>query len=150
MGEPRVTFLMADDDHDDCLLAEVAMRDVYQDVELRFVHDGIELLDYLRREGQFATSSELALPELLLLDLNMPLMSGLQALEEIKSDPALRRLPVVVFSTSYAEVDIERSYDLGASAFITKPMSLDGFTESFRSLSRFYLDIAALPSQAQG
>ncbi len=140
-----VTLLMADDDLEDCHLTGMALRHAIDDVDLRFVHDGAELMAYLRRSG---SDADAPFPGMILLDLNMPRLSGLQALAEIKADPALRRVPVVVFTTSQAPEDVERSYDLGASAFVTKPMSFGGLTESCRTLSDFYLHIAALPPTA--
>ena len=140
-----VTLLMADDDLEDCQISEMALRQACVGVNLRFVHDGAELMAYLRRCG---TDADTPFPGMILLDLNMPRLSGLQALAEIKADPALRRVPVIVFTTSQAAEDVERSYDLGASAFVTKPMSFGGLTESFRTLSDFYLHVAALPPAA--
>ncbi len=146
MPVPHVTFLMADDDRDDALLTEMALRQASPSLVFRVVHDGVELLEYLRGEGEFAGSGTRPAPNLILLDLNMPRLDGLQTLAELKADPLLRPYPVIVFSTSYAEMDVERSYALGASAFMTKPMNFVGFKEAFQRLSAFYLNVAALPS----
>ena len=147
VDEPPVTVLMADDDREDCQLTELALRQAHPDVALQFVHDGEELLDYLRHEGRFS-GSEAPFPGLILLDVNMPRLDGMQALRRIKDDPQLRRVPVVMFTSSYADSDVNQSYDLGASAFITKPMDFEGYSDSFRKLSGFFLDVALLPTTA--
>ncbi len=111
---------------------------------MRFVEDGQELMDYLRREGRFARE-EAPTPGLILLDLNMPRKDGRQALQEIKSDPALRRIPVVVLTTSKAEEDILRTYDLGANSFIAKPVTFERLVEIVRTLGLYWFNIVQLP-----
>jgi len=108
--------VMADDDDDDCMLARDAFKESGAGGDFLCVEDGIELFDYLSRTG--------LLPALILLDLNMPKKDGREALAEIKADPALRRIPVVVMTTSKAEEDIFRMYDLGSNSFISKPITL--------------------------
>ena len=118
-----VVILMADDDEDDRLLARDALDESRLINDVRFVTDGVELLDYLRRTGAYTDPETSPRPSVILLDLNMPRMDGREALEEIKRDPELRRIPIVVMTTSEAEEDILRSYDLGAASFITKPIT---------------------------
>ncbi|GAB4180937.1 MAG: response regulator [Geothermobacteraceae bacterium] len=141
-----VIILMADDDPDDRLMAREALEEARLANELRFVEDGEQLLDYLKRRGHFAEPDAAPRPGLILLDLNMPRKSGREALAEIKADPELRSIPVVVLTTSKAEEDILRSYDLGVNSFITKPVTFDGLVEVMRSLSRYWFEIVALPA----
>lgn len=143
-GNTRVTILMADDDEEDCLMARDALRESRILNDLRVVHDGEELLDYLYRRGRFTTDAPR--PGLILLDLNMPRMDGREALQAIKSDPALRAIPIVVLTTSKAEEDIMRSYDLAANSFITKPVTFAGLVEIMRDVGHYWLEIVDLPS----
>src|SRR6476661_3523373 len=113
-----ITILMADDDADDRQMTKEAFVESRLANDLRFVEDGVELLDYLNRRGKYAPPAEAPRPGLILLDLNMPKKDGREALKEIKADPELRRIPVVVLTTSKAEEDIVRTYDLGANSFI--------------------------------
>ena len=111
-----------------------------------FVENGEELLQYLRGEGKFATSAGTqALPGLILLDLNMPRMDGRTALAQIKADPELRRIPVVVLTTSKAEEDILRTYDLGVNSFITKPVTFEALVDVVRTLNHYWIEIVELP-----
>lgn len=146
-GARSLTILMADDDPDDRLLAADALRESRVADDLRFVEDGEQLLDYLRRRGRWAPPAEAPRPGLVLLDLNMPRMDGREALAEIKADPALRRIPVVVLTTSRAEADVLRSYDLGANSFITKPVTFTGLVEAMRVLGRYWVEIVELPAE---
>lgn len=143
-----IVILLADDDEDDCLLCKDAMEESRVRNDLRTVHDGVELLEYLRREGRFADPTESPRPGVILLDLNMPRKGGREALEEIKADPELRRIPVVVMTTSKEEEDILRSYDLGASGFVTKPVTFEGLVEVMRGLGRYWIEIVELPPEA--
>ena len=140
-----ITILMADDDADDREMAKEAVEESRLHNELRFVQDGEELLDYLRRRGKFEDPSSSPRPGLLLLDLNMPKMDGHEVLREMKRDPLLRHIPVVVLTTSKTEEDIFRSYDLGASSFITKPVTFAGLVDVVRALGRYWLEIVELP-----
>ena len=140
-----VTILMADDDADDREFTLTAMQESRLANELRFVHDGEELLDYLRRKGRYAQPKDSPRPGLILLDLNMPRRDGREALKEIKSDPLLKSIPVVVLTTSKAEEDILRSYDLGANCFITKPVTFEGLIEVVKVLDKHWLQIVELP-----
>ncbi len=140
-----ITILMADDDADDRLMTKEALEDARLANELYFVEDGEELLDYLHRRGRFADPALSPRPGLILLDLNMPRKDGREALREIKADPELRRIPVVVLTTSKAEEDILRTYDLGVNSFITKPVSFEALVEVMRALARYWFEIVALP-----
>jgi len=146
MGNP-IVILLADDDEDDRLLARDALVESRLANELRMVGDGVELLEYLRREGSYADAEDSPRPGVILLDLNMPRMDGREALEAIKGDPDLRRIPVVVMTTSQAEEDVVRSYDMGASSFITKPITFDGLVAVMRGLGTYWIEIVQLPPQ---
>jgi CheY-like chemotaxis protein len=139
-----IVILMADDDADDRVLARDAMAESRLGNSLRFVEDGQELMDYLHRAGKYATA-DAPRPGLILLDLNMPRKDGREALREIKTDPELRTIPVVVLTTSKTEEDILRTYDLGANSFITKPVTFDRLVEIVRTLDRYWFNIVELP-----
>ncbi len=145
-----ITLLIADDDPDDRMLIRDALSESRLANELRFVGDGEELLDYLRQQGQYAAPGSAPRPGLILLDLNMPRKDGREALREIKADPALRRIPVVVLTTSKAEADIFRSYDLGASSFIIKPVSFEGLVVVMKALGRYWFEIVEPPPNGAG
>jgi CheY-like chemotaxis protein len=148
-GRRPITILMADDDEDDRELARDALQDARLANEMRFAVDGQDLLDYLRREGRWADPSlDAPRPGIILLDLNMPKKDGREALAEIKADPSLRRIPVVVLTTSKDEEDVLRTYDLGVSSFITKPVTFAGLVEVMRTWSRYWFEIVELPSDA--
>ena len=139
-----ITILMADDDADDQMLAKEALAEARLANELCFVQDGEELLDYLHNRGKYAEQPP-PRPGLILLDLNMPKMDGRQALKEIKEDADLRRIPIVVLTTSAAEEDILRTYNLGVNSYITKPVTFEGLVEVMKSLSRYWFEIVELP-----
>ncbi len=143
-GQP-IVILMADDDADDRMLTRDALHESRVLNDLRFVEDGEELMDYLSRRGKYANPDDSPRPGLILLDLNMPKKDGREALKEIKSDPNLRRIPVVVMTTSKAEEDIYRSYDIGASSFITKPVTFDRLVELMRALGDYWVEFVELP-----
>lgn len=143
-GAQSITILMADDDADDRMLAEDAMRESRLQNQFRCVEDGQELMDYLTRSGKYALE-DAPRPGLILLDLNMPRKDGRQALREIKNDPELRRIPVVILTTSKTEEDVLRSYDLGANSFITKPVTFDRLVEIVRTLGTYWFNIVELP-----
>lgn len=140
-----ITILMADDDPDDRLMTREAFEEARLGNDLRFVEDGEELMDYLLRRGPYTEPKTSPQPGLILLDLNMPKKDGREALQEIKADPLLRRIPVVVLTTSRAEEDILRTYDLGVSSFISKPVSFAGLTDIMKALSRYWFEIVQLP-----
>jgi CheY-like chemotaxis protein len=139
-----ITILMADDDHDDCLLVREAFTEARISNDLRFVHDGKELLDYLYHQGSF-TRGKAPRPGLILLDLNMPRVDGRQALNRIKNDPDLKRIPVVILTTSREDQDILKSYNLGANSYITKPVTFEGLIEVMKELKRYWFEIVKLP-----
>lgn len=148
-GKP-IVILLADDDEEDRMLAADALEESRVVNDLRFVADGDELLDYLYRRGKFAAPALAPTPGLILLDLNMPRKDGREALREIKADPDLRRIPVVVLTTSKAEEDIYRTYDLGANSFITKPVSFEGLVSVMRDIGRYWIEIVELPPDHLG
>lgn len=141
----RITILMADDDPDDRLLVQDAFDEIRLANPLVFVEDGIELMDYLHRNGAYAHLAGTPLPGLILLDLNMPKKDGREALREIKQDPALRTIPIVVLTTSSAEEDILRTYDLGTNSFIVKPVTFEKLVEIIRKVTQYWLEIVCLP-----
>jgi CheY-like chemotaxis protein len=140
-----ITILMAEDDADDRLLAAEALTENYLVYDLRFVEDGEELMAYLRRQGNYSLPAVAPRPMLILLDLNMPRKDGREALAEIKTDPQLKQIPIVVFTTSADQKDIYQSYDLGANSFITKPASFDDLVNVLRWLERYWFDLVKLP-----
>lgn len=140
-----ITILMADDDPDDRLLAQNAFNASHLANDLRFVTDGQELMEYLLRRGKYADPALSPRPGLILLDLNMPRKDGREALTEIKTNPELQMIPVVVLTTSKAEEDIYRSYAVGASSFITKPVSFEGLVDVVRTVGHYWFEIVALP-----
>jgi two-component system response regulator len=145
--DPRkpVTILMADDDPDDRALTRDAFAESHLANDLRFVEDGEELLDYLYRRGKYTDPASAPWPGLILLDLNMPRLDGREALRAIKADPALRGIRVVVMTTSTAEEDVVKSYDLQAAGYITKPVTFDRLVEVVRTLGKYWLEIVELP-----
>lgn len=147
---PRpITILMADDDADDRLMTREAFAESRLANDLRFVEDGEELLDYLKRRGKYADPVSSPRPGLILLDLNMPRKDGREALREIKADPQLKRIRVVVLTTSQAEEDIYRTYELSAASYITKPVTFEGLIEVMKTLGKYWLEIVELPGDAE-
>lgn len=145
-GKP-ITILIADDDADDRMMIRDALQESRLANDLHEVEDGEQLLDYLYHRGDFTEMEPNPRPGLILLDLNMPRKDGRTALAEIKSDPRLRQIPVVVLTTSKAEEDIYRTYDLGVSSFITKPVSFEGLVDTMKALRRYWFEIVELPMQ---
>lgn len=144
-----ITILVADDDEEDCELIREALQDAGLADSMRFVHDGQELLDYLRHAGRYAGPSvDAPRPAIILLDLKMPKKDGREALAEIKADESLRRIPIVVLSTSADEEDVRGAYDLGASSFITKPVTFAALVEVMASWRRYWFDVVDLPGGA--
>lgn len=140
-----IYLLMADDDADDRLLTREALAESRLANQLVFVEDGEELMDYLRHRGRYSNGGTSPRPGLILLDLNMPRKDGREALREIKADPDLRLIPVVVLTTSKAEEDILRTYDMGASAYISKPVTFAGLVHVMRVLGQYWFEIVELP-----
>jgi len=147
MAERRVpiTILIADDDPEDRMLMEEAFVESRLANDLRFVEDGEQLMDYLSRSGRYADPMSSPRPGVILLDLNMPRKDGREALREIKSDPGLRQIPIVVLTTSRAEEDIFRSYDLGVNSFVTKPVTFAAMVDLMKTLGKYWFEIVALP-----
>ena len=141
-----ITILLADDDADDRMMASEALEESRLANDLRFVEDGEELMDYLCRRGKYAGPGDAPRPGLILLDLNMPRKDGREALAEIKADTELRSIPIVVLTTSKAEEDIYRTYDLGVNSFITKPVVFESLVEVMKALGRYWFEIVELPS----
>jgi CheY-like chemotaxis protein len=139
-------ILMADDDDDDRLLTRDAVAEAGLDSDLHFVENGEELLDYLCRRGRFRAPATAPRPGLILLDLNMPLKDGREALREIRADPDLRRIPVVVLTTSKADTDIGAIYELGANSFISKPFQFEALVSVMRMLGQYWFKTVELPA----
>ncbi|HLF26005.1 MAG TPA: response regulator [Anaerolineae bacterium] len=137
-------ILMADDDPDDRALTQEAFEEARLANHLHFVEDGEELLAYLQRTGVYQALTA-PWPSLILLDLNMPRKDGREALKEIKADPGLRRIPIVVLTTSKAEEDILRTYDLGVNSFIIKPVTFEALVTIAKTLTEYWFDIVELP-----
>jgi CheY-like chemotaxis protein len=142
-----ITILMADDDADDRMMTREAFEESRVANDLRFVVDGEELMDYLNRRGQYQEPATSPRPGLILLDLNMPRKDGREALAEIMADPSLRSIRVVILTTSKAEEDIYRSYNLNAASYITKPVTFEGLVEVIKTLGKYWLEIVELPSE---
>ncbi len=142
-----ITILVAEDDPDDRMLMKEALEENRLANNLHFVGDGEELMDYLNHRGQYADEQASPRPSLILLDLNMPRKDGREALQEIKVSPELRQIPIVVLTTSKAEEDILRTYDLGVSSFIAKPVTFDSMVEIMKMLGRYWFEIVELPDQ---
>jgi CheY-like chemotaxis protein len=148
---PPVTILMADDDEDDRELTRDALQGSELAAGMEFVADGQDLIDFLRGQGRYAKSSKgKRLPGIILLDLNMPRKDGREALAEIKADASLREIPVVVLTTSKDEADIQRTYELGANSFISKPVTHTALIDVMRSLSQYWFEIVELPTDPLG
>lgn len=143
-GKP-VVILMAEDDPDDRLLSQEALDDAHLRNDMRFVQDGEELMDYLFQRGVYREPETAPRPGLILLDLNMPRKDGREALEEIKTSPELRSIPVVVLTTSKAEEDVLRTYELGVSGYITKPVTLAELSKVMKTLGTYWFEIVELP-----
>lgn len=141
-----IVILMADDDPADITLTREALGECNLRSDFRHVANGRELLDYLQRRGRFSDPKLSPRPSLVLLDLNMPGMDGREALTAMKADADLRRIPVVILTTSKAEEDILRSYDLGANSFVTKPVTFDGLVDVMRTLDQYWFQMVALPN----
>jgi CheY-like chemotaxis protein len=146
-GRKPIVILLADDDEEDRMLACDALAESRLSNDITCVTDGEDLMDYLHCRGKYAPPVVAPRPGLILLDLNMPKKDGREALREIKSDPELRQISVVVLTTSKAEEDIYSSYDSGASSFISKPVTFEGLVEVMKGLGRYWFEIVDLPRQ---
>ena len=146
MNKP-ITILIADDDPDDRMMMPEAFAENRIANQIEFVEDGEELIDFLRREGKYHNRELAPEPGLILLDLNMPRKDGREALRELKSDPKLCRIPVVVLTTSRAEEDIIKTYGLGVSSFVTKPLTFEGLVDAVSVICQYWIQIVALPPE---
>ena len=145
MNETKpIEILLIEDNAGDARLAREALHDAKVSNHLTWIADGVEALAYLRREGQFEKALR---PDLILLDLNLPRKDGREVLSEIKTDDKLKRIPVVILTTSQAEEDILRAYHLNANCYISKPVDLDQFIKVVRTIEDFWLTIVKLPSE---
>jgi two-component system, response regulator len=142
-----ITILLADDDPDDRMLTQDAFVESRLRNNLEMVEDGEELMDYLHHRGKYSGESARPRPALILLDLNMPRKDGREALKEIKSDPELRRIPVIVLTTSKAEEDILRTYDLGVNSFVVKPVTFEALVDVLKTIGKYWFEIVELPSE---
>jgi CheY-like chemotaxis protein len=143
-GKP-ITILMADDDADDRQLTKEALEEGRLINDVRFVEHGEELMDYLRKQGKYAPPTEAPRPGLILLDLNMPRKDGRAVLAEIKHDPEFRTIPVVVLTTSKADEDVYKSYDLGVNSYIVKPVTFEALVDILQTLEKYWFEIVELP-----
>ena len=145
-----IVILMADDDKEDCDFAKKALKKSRLSNKINYVNDGEELMDYLHRRGSYKDPKLSPTPGVILLDLNMPKKDGREALAEIKADPVLKEIPVVVLTTSEDDVDVHRAYDLGANSYITKPVNMDGMVKVMTMLGKYWFDIVTLPNGEEG
>jgi CheY-like chemotaxis protein len=144
-GRP-ITLLFADDDDDDVAMTREALELSRLGNDIRRVADGEELMDYLLRRGRYSDPADAPAPGLILLDLNMPKKDGREALAEIKANADLRKIPVIVLTTSRAEEDVFRTYDLGVSSFISKPVTFERLVEAMKVLADYWFEIVELPN----
>jgi CheY-like chemotaxis protein len=142
-----ITILMADDDADDRQMTREAFEASHLANDLKFVEDGVELLEYLYRRGKYQDPASSPRPSIILLDLNMPKKDGREALAEIKKDPNLQNIRIIVLTTSKAEEDIFRTYNLGAASYITKPVTFDALVDVVKTLGKYWLEIVELADE---
>lgn len=142
-----IKILMAEDDDDDFMLAEKALKEARLINEFHRVRDGEELMDYLLHQGNYSDPKLSPPPLLILLDLNLPKKDGREALKEIKANPALAKIPVIILTTSKSEEDVLRTYHLGANSFIRKPVTFQGLVDIMQTLKHYWLDVVTLPPQ---
>lgn len=144
-GATPIDILLVEDNPGDARLAREALKESKICNVLHVVRDGVEAMSFLRREQPFADATR---PDLILLDLNLPRMDGREVLAQVKSDPALRHIPIVILTTSAHEEDVLRSYDLHANCYVTKPIDLQQFIHVIRSIEDFWLTVVKLPSRS--
>lgn len=142
-----LVILMADDDEDDCLLVKKALEQSTLASHLSFVGNGEELMNYLFHRGEHASLEKSPMPDLILLDLNMPRMNGLEALERIKSSRELRHIPVLILTTSRSDYDVSESYSLGANSFLTKPVNFKGLIDMMDAIKSYWFEVVELPKE---
>ncbi|MBL8789521.1 MAG: response regulator [Rhizobiales bacterium] len=144
-----VRIVVADDDADDRMMIQDAFTESKLGNPVDFVEDGVQLLEYLRREGEYAKFAGQPFPGFILLDLNMPRKDGRTVLKEIKNDPDLHRIPIVILTTSKAEEDIIKTYNLGVNSFICKPVSFEKLVDIVKTVGHYWIEIVALPPECQ-
>ncbi|EJO69826.1 MULTISPECIES: response regulator [Leptospira] len=144
-NQKTIHILVAEDDPDDRLLMKDGFRENNLANPLHFVKDGEELFEFLQNEGEYSDILKYPKPGIILLDLNMPRMDGREALKTIKSIPELKKIPVIVLTTSREEEDMFKTYDLGANSFIRKPVEFEAFLETIQALGKYWLEIVELP-----
>jgi CheY-like chemotaxis protein len=145
MKPNTIHILIAEDDEEDRMITKDAMIESRLVNRIDFVEDGEDLMDYLNNRGKYADVKEYPLPGIILLDLNMPRKDGREALKEIKSSEVLKKIPVIILTTSKAEEDILRSYNLGVNSFITKPLTFNGMVNIMQAIGKYWLEIVELP-----
>lgn len=145
ISKESINILLVEDDSDDIAITERALRKAKLSNPLYIVRDGQEAMEFLTHTGKYTDKKLAPRPGLILLDLNMPRLDGREVLERIKDDPQLKRIPVVVLTTSSQEEDIIRSYDGGANTFITKPVNFKGFIDAVIAIGKYWLEIAEIP-----
>jgi len=149
MNTKAITILIADDDEDDRLLTQDALAESRVLNTLYCVEDGVELLEYLNREGKYQDKAKSPRPHLILLDLNMPRKDGREALKEIKDNPDFKGIPVVILTTSKQEEDKVKGYNLGAASYITKPVNFEGLVELMKTLGKYWIEFVEFPASEE-
>jgi CheY-like chemotaxis protein len=144
-----IEILVADDDPEDRMLIIDALKESHLHNNIQCVENGEELLDYLRNQGQYSDPKQYPTPGIILLDLNMPKKDGREALKELRADPRFRTIPIVVLTTSKAEEDIFKTYNLGANSFITKPVSFSSLVNVMVALNTYWFEIVELPPMTE-
>ncbi len=139
-----IEVLLVEDNPGDAQLTRIALNDGKMCINLSLTEDGVDALSFLRKQGQYAEAPR---PDLILLDLNLPRKDGREVLAEIKADPSLRRIPVVVLTTSQSDTDILQAYELAANCFITKPVDFDQFVKIVQTIEDFWFTVVKLPSE---
>ncbi len=142
----RVVLVMVDDDEDDCLLVDEALKMACNGCTFRCVRDGTEMMDYLHRVGGYKNPESSPVPDIILLDLNMPRMGGREVLRRLKTDPRFRGIPVIILTTSRELEDVKVCYDLGANSYITKQSNFEELVSAVKTLTEYWVEIATLPS----
>ncbi len=141
----RLVLMMVDDDEDDCILVNEALKAACSGCTFRCVGDGEEILEYLHRSGRYKDVESSPVPDLILLDLNMPRMGGREVLKKLKTEPRFRAIPVIILTTSKELDDVKACYDLGANSYITKQPSFDEVVSSIKTLMEYWIEVATLP-----
>jgi CheY-like chemotaxis protein len=139
-----IEVLLVEDNPGDAQLTRIALSDGKMCINLSLTEDGVDALAFLRKQGEYANAPR---PDLILLDLNLPRKDGREVLAEIKADPSLRRIPVVVLTTSQSDTDILQAYELAANCFITKPVDFDQFVKIVQTIEDFWFTVVKLPSE---